>query len=85
MLIKEGNAVYHITLTCESSVLKKRIKMRNTQKLVSIKRALECNNQIKKLESHYSINTTQKSPEQVADIVCEIVDELINRSGKNND
>ncbi|WP_243096936.1 hypothetical protein [Thermohalobacter berrensis] len=59
--------------------------MRNTQKLVSIKRALECNNQIKKLESHYSINTTQKSPEQVADIVCEIVDELINRSGKNND
>jgi hypothetical protein len=80
LLKQEGCSVYHITLICEPSDLEKRIKIRNTQKLISIQRAIQLNNEIKKLQSHYSINTTQKSPEEVADIICDEIIKLESRS-----
>lgn len=85
LLKKEGNSVYHITLTCESSVLEERIIKRNTSKIMNPQRAIQCNSKIRKLQSDYSINTTQKSPEEVGDIVCELITKLVNGSGKSND
>lgn len=71
LLEDEGCFVYHITLICDLNELEKRIKIRNTQKLISIPRALELNNKIKELKSNYSVDTTNRSPEEVADTICE--------------
>lgn len=84
LLKKEGISVYHITLICEPSILKERIVKRNTTKIMNPERAIQCNNQITKLQSDYSINTTKKSPEEVGDIVCELVMKLASRSDKRN-
>ena len=61
--------VYHITLICDSKELEKRIKLRNTQKLISVSKALKLNDEIKRLNSYCSVNTTNKSPEKVVDII----------------
>lgn len=71
LLKDEECFVYHITLTCDSNQLKKRIEIRNTQKLISISNALEMNNKIKELKSYYSLDTTNKFPEEVANLICE--------------
>jgi len=76
MLKDEGCKVYHITLDCDSNELEKRIKIRNSQKLISIPKALEINNKITKLKSYYSLNTTNKSPEEVANIICKKIIEI---------
>lgn len=84
LLEKEGISVYHIILIWEPSILKERIVKRNTTKIMNPKRAFQCNNQITKIQSDYSINTTQKSPEEVGDIVCGLVMKLASRSDKRN-
>ena len=71
LLKDEKCLVYHITLICDPNELKKRIRIRNSQKLISIPRALEINNKIKELKSNYSVDTTNKSPDEVADVICE--------------
>lgn len=83
LLEKEENNVYHIKLICEPEILKKRIKRRNNQKLLSIHRALECNAEIKKINADYCIDTTQKSPDQVMNIVVDGVAKLTDRKEKN--
>lgn len=46
-----------------------RIKKRNTQSLVSINRAIELNRNITELTSDYIIDTTEKTPKEVAQMV----------------
>ena len=84
LLEKEGIEVYQITLTCEPDVIEQRITQRNTTKIMNPSRAIQCNNNIKKLHCDYSIDTTEKSAESVGDIVCEIITKIVNRSEKNN-
>jgi adenylate kinase family enzyme len=80
LLEKNDFSTFHIKLTCPSDVLAERIKTRNTQKVVNVQRALELNGKIEKLHANYSINTAQKTPEKVADILCEKIYNIENGS-----
>lgn len=84
LLKKEGISVYHITLICEPSVLKERIVKRNTTKIMNPERAIKCNDQIRELQSDFSIDTTYKSAEEIEDIVYKLVIKLVSGSDMSN-
>ncbi len=66
-LIKtDGVNIYHIKLICGQDELKERLVKRNSQKLISIEKALNLNEMINKLKSDLVIDTTNISPLEVA-------------------
>ena len=78
-LLKDVGRVYHLTLICDAGELEKRIRIRNTQKLISIPRAIELNADIERLASYYAVDTTKKTTEEIADIVCDKIIEIEGR------
>jgi hypothetical protein len=69
----KGSKVSHVKLLCSKKILKGRLVNRNTQKIISIKRALEINEMIENLESDYSIETSNKRPLEVAQKISTII------------
>lgn len=57
-LCELGIDVYVFNLYCENDLLKKRIIVRNTSKLISVDKAVEMNEMISKLPCDYLIDTT---------------------------
>jgi broad-specificity NMP kinase len=84
LLEREGFAVFHLRLLCRADELEKRMRIRNTQRMVSRERALELNRQIEELSSEYAVDTTGKTVEQVAETVCEKIQEMESK-GKATD
>ena len=82
LLNKAGCSVTHLRLICEDEELKMRIKKRNTQRAVKIGRAIELNRNITELTSDYMIDTTEKTPEEVAQIVKEILEKQKGENGE---
>jgi adenylate kinase family enzyme len=76
LLNKVGCSVTHLRLVCEDDELKMRITNRNTQRAVSIDRAIELNRNIIELTSDYTIDTTSKTPEEVAQMVKVKIEKL---------
>ena len=57
---------------------------RNSQQVVSIQKALQLNDNIDKLKSNYTVDTTNKNPEEVAGLIkVKILD--FEAGGKKND
>jgi len=69
----KGIKVSHVKLLCSKEILKDRLVNRNSQKIISIKRALEINEMIENLESDYSIKTSNKRPLEVAKKISAII------------
>lgn len=62
-----------ISLYCDEVELGKRIQKRNTTRIMNVERAINCNRQIKQLESDFLIDTTEKTPEEIADVFCSFI------------
>jgi gluconate kinase len=65
--------VAHIVMSSEEQEVERRIRQRNTQKLISIERALECNKNIKLIKADFSIDTTYIQIERVADDIYDFI------------
>ncbi len=70
LLQNEGFDVRHITLFCQDNEVERRIKERNTSKLVGISKAIEHNQKIKEMKSDYQLDTTTLNKEEVSNSVC---------------
>ncbi len=84
LLSREGCPVFHLRLLCKADELEKRMRRRNTQRIISVQRALELNRQIGGLEAGYSVDTTGNTPNQVAEAVCEKIREIEKTGVTNN-
>ena len=73
LLVNEGFDVCHITLFCQDEEAERRIKERNTSKLVGIRKAIEHNQKIKEMKSDYLIDTTTLNKDEVSNNVCEFL------------
>jgi len=71
---KAGYPVTHLRLICENEKLRIRIRERNTQKVVGIDRAIELNQKISELTSDFTIDTTEKTPKEISQIVKIIIE-----------
>ena len=66
-----------VSLVCDDEELRERINKRNTSRIMNVEKAIECNKSIKQLKCDYSIDTTQKKPEEVAKLFCDIIEKLV--------
>lgn len=76
-LINVGFDVCHIKLYCDDIEIEKRIKERNTSKLISISKAVELNGKIRNLISDYSLNTTNLNKNEVANDVFNYISDIL--------
>lgn len=75
-LLKSKNDNFlHIVLNCEDDALRKRIKIRDKQRLLNIEDALICNHKINELESDYFVDTTDISSKLVLSEILKILSE----------
>ncbi|HMA60936.1 MAG TPA: AAA family ATPase [Halanaerobiales bacterium] len=75
LLKREQDNFLYIVLKCEDDELRKRIKIRDKQRLLNIEDALNCNHKINRLENDYVVETTDKSPELVLSEILKILSE----------
>ncbi len=73
LLEEQGFAVEHIVLTCAEPELRKRIRERNTSRLISPDRAVMLNNAISGLPADLQLDTTRLGIREVAESVCAYV------------
>jgi predicted ABC-type ATPase len=71
LLEREGFDVCHITLFCDDQEVERRIKERNTSKLIGVNKAVELNKKIKELKSDYRFDTTILNKDEVSNRVCD--------------
>ncbi len=62
-------------LKCEDDELRKRIKIRDKQRLLNVEDALNCNHKINRLENDYIVETTDKSSKLVLAEILQILSE----------
>ncbi len=68
-LYDAGFSSCHIKLTCNNERQKERILSRNSQKIISIEKAVLLNEQIKQIPSDFDIDTTFLTPGEISDRV----------------
>ncbi|MCK5129651.1 MAG: hypothetical protein KAQ68_07355 [Clostridiales bacterium] len=61
------------SLICNDTQLSWRIRDRNTSRIVNIERALEYNEAIKQLEADVTIDTTERTPQEVGELACDAI------------
>lgn len=72
MIEREGWRFFHVKLFCEDEELRKRITVRNSQRLVDLDSALLYNGRIRALDSDFEIDTTLLTPEETFEKAREI-------------
>lgn len=82
LLKKEDFSTCHIALVCEENEVERRIKERNTSKLIGINKAKEHNRAIKELHADCQIDTTFKNKDEVADEVINLILSNISNDGR---
>lgn len=70
------------SLVCDDIELERRIRERNTSRIVNIERALEHNRSIKQLRADITIDTTERIPQEVGELACDAILKVI-RGGHN--
>ncbi len=58
---------------CSDTEIEKRIRKRNTSRIMNIERAVECNTKIKQLKSDFLLDTSSKETYEVVKIFCDFV------------
>lgn len=66
LLEKEGFEVCHITLFCQDREVERRIRERNTSRLIGISNAIEYNRKIMGMKSDYQLDTTSLNREEAS-------------------
>jgi hypothetical protein len=79
LLAREGiEVVWRISLLCDDKVLEERINSRNTSRIMNVKRAIDCNHSIRSIKSDFTIDTTEKNPEETETDFCANIMDLFN-------
>lgn len=73
LLEKAGFHVCHITIFCDDEEIEKRIRKRNTSKLISIDKAKELNERIRQLDSDFRINTTELDNDETTNEILNFI------------
>lgn len=63
----------HIKLTCDNEVQKERLMTRNSQKMISIEKAILINKQMHLMNSDFTVDTTLATPQEIAGIVIRYI------------
>ncbi|MEA2065486.1 MAG: hypothetical protein U9O65_00040, partial [Thermotogota bacterium] len=75
-LIDHKFDVIHIALICEKEKLLRRLRHRNSQKIVDIESGVKYNEMIKDLDADYLIDTTKLSKIEVAYELLKIINDI---------
>lgn len=82
MLETESFDVRIISLICSAGEIERRIRKRNTSRLISADRAVELNGMIDRLDSDCKVNTTYLDDREVADMVLGYIGSTVHAEGE---